>query len=230
MLDGIKQYQDGAQFAKTIQDVLAPYDGYIRQYGLTPPQAIAYLLNAQTQLTQGTPESRRAAFGRLGADLGFAAAATETPAAPVDPQVQALQNQMAAIQQNLTARQQADYQLASEQAKKQVETFASDPAHPQFDEVADDIVLLVRAGVPLPEAYEKAIWANPVTREKSLQVRLLAEDAKKAENARLDALPKAKAARAHVRSSETRKTPTEPLGTMEDTLKATYAEIRQRAH
>lgn len=39
---------------------------------------------------------------------------------------------------------------------KQVEAFASDPAHPYFDEVTDEVVRLIKKGMSLQEAYEKA--------------------------------------------------------------------------
>ena len=44
-----------------------------------------------------------------------------------------------------------------------METFALDTkAHPYFDEVADDIIALLKTGASLQEAYDKAVWANPV--------------------------------------------------------------------
>jgi len=59
----------------------------------------------------------------------------------------------------------------------EVNAFASDPAHPFFDEVADDIVAFVRAGDSLSKAYEKAVWANPVTREKEIARQQAMKDA-----------------------------------------------------
>ena len=42
------------------------------------------------------------------------------------------------------------------------------------------------------------------------------------ENARLDSLPKKKAASVNVHSRETQVAPTEPLGSMEDTIRASF--------
>lgn len=57
---------------------------------------------------------------------------------------------------------------------REVETFSQDPAHPYFDEVADDIITELKMQEingqvkDLSKAYEKAVWANPVTRQKEL--------------------------------------------------------------
>jgi len=230
MLEGLEQYKGAAQQAKEFQSVLQPFEPLLKQQGLNAPQAVQYLLNAHSKLTQGTTESRATAYQELGRSLGLQAAPAAEVPATIDPTVHALQQQMQAIQQGLTARQQADYQAAQTRTSQEVEKFASDPAHPHFNEVADDIVLLLKTGLSLQESYDKAIWANPLTREQQLQARLTSETEKQKENARLAALPKAKATRNNVRSLDSRKAPTESLGSMEDTIKATLQEIRQRVH
>lgn len=240
MLDGLEQYKTDAQMARQFHTVLQPFQPILQAQGLNAPQAVQYLLNAHQRLTQGSEQSRRAAYDELGRSLGMTAAqvaqATQTQA-PVDPALSSLQQQMQAIQADLTARQQQEaqfahqrYQEAQVRTTKEVEAFASDPAHAHFEEVADDIVLLLKTGLPLQEAYEKAVWANPLTREKNLQARLLSETEKQKETARLNALPKARALRSTIRSVDSRRTPTEPLGKMEDTIKATLQEMRQRVH
>lgn len=232
MLKGLEQYKHTAeevQSARALSQVIQPFDQIIKAQGLNAPQAVQYLMNAHVRLTQGTPESRKAAYEELGRSLGLQVVGTETQQAQVDPVLASLQQKMAQIEQNLTARQQADYQAAQERVSKEVDAFASDPAHPHFTEVADDIVRLIQTGLSLQDAYEKAVWANPVTREQMVVARQTAELAKQKENARLTALPKAKAARTNVRSLDSRRAPTESLGTMEDTLKTTLAELKARA-
>lgn len=61
---------------------------------------------------------------------------------------------------------------------KEVNAFAADPAHPFFDEVSDDIVAFLKTGASLAEAYEKAVWANPVTRQKEIARRQKEKDSK----------------------------------------------------
>jgi hypothetical protein len=230
MQTGLDQYKTEAQLAKTFEQILHPFAPILKSQGVDAPQAVQYLLTAHQRLTQGTPDARRAAYDELGRSLGFQQTATpQTEQAPIDPALYSLQQQMAQIQSTLTARQQADYQAAQARTSQEVEQFASDPTHPHFNEVADDIVLLLKTGLPLQEAYDKAVWANPLTREQQLQARLTSETEKQKENARLQALPKAKAARNNIRSLESKRGPSEPLGTMADTLRETLKEIRARA-
>jgi hypothetical protein len=184
-------------------------------------------------LRYSTPDQKNAYFKQLaqtyGIDLGqVVPGATGTQASPVDPAIQAMQQKLHAIESGLTAQQQASYHQLEQETSKQVDQFASDPAHPHFEEVADDIVLLLKTGLSLQESYDKAVWANPLTREKQLQARLLSETEKQKETARLEALPKAKAAKNNVRSMDSRRAPTEPVGTMADTMRETLKEIRNR--
>jgi len=69
-----------------------------------------------------------------------------------------------------------------------------------------------------------------LTREKEVQARFLTETGKRQETARLNALPKARAAKANVRGINSSRSPKESLGTMEETIKSTLSDIRQRIH
>ena len=220
MLDGLEQYKGDASWGKTYREVLSPYLPHIKAANIQPEQMVSNLLNAHWQLTMGSPESRKAAYERLGRDLGFA---QTDPNAPVpDPKVQALEQQLMEIRSGLTAQQQAQQQQARAVVQSEVDTFASDTAaHPYFDEVADDIVALLQAypKITLQDAYDRAVYANPVTRQKEIAKVETSAQQKLRENARLDALPKKKAASVNVRSRDTERAPTEPLGTMEDTIR-----------
>ena len=236
MLEGLDQYKGAAQFGKAIQDVVTPYQHILQSQGVDAPRAVGALLQAHQRLTMGTVESRRAAYEELGRNLGLHtptyangdATGTAQAPPPIDPRVQSLEERFNQIQQTLTAQQQAALDTARTKAAQDVEAFASDPAHALFDECADDIVRFVQQGASLQEAYDKAVWANPVTREKQMQTRLQTEAEKARERARLDALPKKKAAGANVRGRETQRTPTEPLGSMEDTMRETLAKLKAR--
>ena len=106
----------------------------------------------------------------------------------------------------------------------------NNPKHPYFNDVADDIIPFLNAGASLQDAYDKAVWANPVTRAKE-QARLKTEAEKSLrERSKTEAHAAAKASSANVRNRDTRKAPTEPVGKMEDTMKETLADIKARAH
>ena len=229
MLDGLDQYKQAATFGKSLNDVLQPYQQLIAQQGLDAPRAVHALLQAHTRLTQGSLTDRQAAYQQLGKNLGLEMGGPSDPPIPVDPQIKALQDQFYSMQQTLTAQEQVSLQEAQTKVGQEIEAFAADPLHPHFDEVTQDIVLLVKAGLPLQEAYEKAVWSNPVTRAKELAKQQTADLAKVRENARLAALPTRNAASINVKSRDAGRTPTEPLGTMQDTMKQTLAAIRARA-
>jgi hypothetical protein len=231
-LNGIEQYKGAAQYGKSMQDVVTPYLPLIQAKGLDAPRAVADMLSAYAELTQGSLEQRQAAYAKVGQHFGLALqSATNGSAsqAPVDPRLQSLEQQFQQIQQSLTAQQQTALNAARTKAGQEVEAFASDPKNVLFDDVHEDIVRFIQMGDSLQDAYDKAVWANPVTREKQVQARLSTEAEKAKERARLDALPKLRAKSVNVQSRETQRAPTEPLGSMEETLKATAKAIKSRA-
>lgn len=229
MLDGIEQYKSGAEFGKTLRDIITPYKPILQAAGLDEATAVGTLLNAHYRLTQGSQESRKAAYEQLGKNLGLIAADPNAPVTPVDPKFQALEEQLNLIQSTLTASQQAAYQEQSKKVSQEVEAFASDTkAHPYFEECSDHIVKLIRAGYSLQDAYDTAVMANPVTKAKEVARIQTEHEAKLKENARLNALPKQKAAGVNVKGKETRTAPTGPKGSMEDTLRETMKQIQGR--
>lgn len=221
MLNGMQQY-------KQIQSVIAPFEQQLSQRGVTAYDWIRGLANAEVMLTQGTPEQRRAAYQQLGKQLGFDQAPTE-PQTPIDPMIKQLQDRQEAIERGLRAQQELVVKETRAKVDAQVEAFASDKAHPHFDEVAEDMQVFIRAGASLQDAYDRAVWANPVTRAKEQAAALTAHEAKLRENARLNSLPKRKAAGVNIKSDRDGTEPTEPTGSLEDTIKRVHREIRARA-
>jgi len=234
MLDGLEQYKTKAQLAKEFEENLTPFQQTLRQLNISPIQAVRSLLTADHNLRYATPEQKielaKTLLKNYGIDLAaLTGQANGAPATPPDPALQHITEKMQMLEQTLVAQQQAALQEARTKATKEVETFASDTkAHPYFDEVADKIAEYVQLGRSLQDAYDEAVWANPVTRAKE-QARLLTEhETKLKETARLDALPKKRAASVNVKASDAGRTPTEPLGTLEDTIRETHRQIKAR--
>jgi len=232
MLDGLEQYKQAATFGKTFHDVVSPYHEDFVRHGVEPQRAVQFLLEANRRLTTGTPESRQHAYQELGRNLGLSAhpTAQTDPASqtPVDPRLQTIEQKLAQIEEMQLAKQREAYAAAQATIKQEVDAFASDPNNAFFEDVADDIAKFIKAGDSLQEAYQRAIWANPVTREKQMQTRLQTEAEKAKERARLDALPKKQAKGVNVRSRETVRASTEPVGSMEDTMRETLTKIKSR--
>lgn len=223
MLQGLEQYKSHFGIGKSMSEAIKPYEQVLQQQGVDAPKAVSVLLAAHQRLTTGTPEQRMAAYQDLGRQLGLSQAQG-------DPAAVAALQKIQQIEQQITQREREMHAAAMEKTAKEVEAFASDPAHPYFDEVAEDIVHMISAGHSLQDAYDKAIWANPVTRAKE-QSRLQQETEKQLrEKSAKEAEAARKASSANVRSRDTRKASTEPLGKMEDTLKDTFREIQNRTH
>jgi hypothetical protein len=237
MMEGLNTYKSDADFAKQFRAAINPYSQTLKQLGVSEIQAAQHLFNADHVLRYSPSEQKTEYFRKLAKEYGIDLNGVVQPATPADPIVQTMQQKLERMEQSLTAREQAEQQAAYSKAAKEVEAFASEKdKHPYFDEVSDHIVMLMHgakaAGKPvsLQDAYDQAVYANPVTRAKE-HARLISEhEAKLKENARLESLPKKKAADLNVRSRETKRTPTEPMGTMEDTIKSTLKNIKERTH
>jgi hypothetical protein len=233
MLDGLEQYKIRAQLAQEFEKTVNPFQNTLKQLGLSPMQAAQSLFNADHRLRYSSPEEKielaKTFLKNYGIDLGAVTGQPSTPAQQVDPVVKQLQERQQVLESALVAQQQASLNEARAKATKEVEVFASDAkAHPYFDYVADDIAAFVQQGKSLQDAYDMAVWANPVTRAKELARVQTEAEAKLKENARLEALPKKRAAGVNVRGSDAARTPTEPVGTLEETIRDGLRSIRAR--
>lgn len=225
---GLESYKADASIGKALKAVVQPYMHIFQSQGIDPMQQVSGLMRAHVALATGTPEQKQQFFQHLakeyGVDLGV-----EAPY--VDPQVASLQKQLADLQSRLNGREQQEAEQVRSKLQAEIDAFASDPAHQYFDEVANDIAGLLRSGAAkdLKDAYDKAIWANPITRAKE-QARLTAEAEAKA---KAEAAERAKQARkatgANVKSSAKAASGTAPLGSIDDTLNAALAAIKSRA-
>jgi hypothetical protein len=83
-----------------------------------------------------------------------------------DPNLTALQNQVAQLSQTLNQRQQQDEEAERARHRSEIEAFAANPANLYFENVKADMANLISVGqaTGLQDAYEKAIWANPEIR------------------------------------------------------------------
>lgn len=226
LLNGFKQFSP-------LRDALQPHMEYLNKQNIQAPYAIDSLLKAHRMLTEGPIEQRREHYRQLGRNLQILDEQTQPQTQPqvqTDPVIQQLQQKLSTLEENIQQRQQREIETVKTEVQKEVDLFAADTkAHPYFDEVATDIASFVSQGKSLQDAYDMAVWANPVTRAKE-QSRLLTEhETKLKENARLSSLPKRKAAGVNVRSSGDGAAPTEPVGSLEDTIRNVHREMRGRA-
>lgn len=231
---GIETYKVDAGFGKSVKSVVAPYEQIMRDNNMDPVRTIGGLLNAHHTLATGTPQARQELFFRMAKDYGIdlTGASQEAGEPPyVDPAVAALQNELASVKSTLSQQAQ---KIAAEQravVSKQIDAFAADPSNIYWNEVSDEMAALLESkqASTLQEAYEKAIWTNPVVRAKEI-AKQTAEATAKAQAeaaAKLEAAKQATAANVKARAKSG--SATTPLGSLDDTLAAAMANIKARA-
>lgn len=242
MLHGIEGYKNAASAGQNFVKVVHPYMENIRAAAQGNPYlAVETLLAADHALRHGTPEQKTQLLTQMAKDYGLdlnaavQAAQGQTPnrdpyVASLEAKVQRLEQRLNGTEQHITADQEARVQQIREQVSTEIDKFAADPAHPYFDELADDITKLINVGYTLKDAYDRAVWANPVTRAKET-ARIQAESAEQTrKNAEAEAAKARKASGTNVRGSAGGRSPTAARGTMDDTMNETLAAIKSRVH
>lgn len=230
---GLETYKGDAAYGKQFRDVVAPYEPFLQQAGITDPvMGVKQLLNAHVQLSNSDENARTEFMKNLihtyridPAKLGVTQAAEEN----VDPKYTALEKQV----RDLTASQQAERNAKANELRSSINNdvaafWADTVAHPYADEVAEDMALLLaNPKLSLQDAYERAVRANPATWAKE-ETRLREETEKKL---RAEAKVKADAAkksRGTVVTNAGEKASTVPVGSIDDTMRETYAKIANR--
>ena len=241
MLDGLEQYKNDAGFAKQVKDIINPHLPRIQAMGIDAPRAIQTLLQADYMLSTSPPSQRNEYFKSLakqyGVDLSQIGALqdeTQGMQSAHDPAIVQLQDELHNIKSTLTS--QTEYAANAERNRigSEISTFASDPAHLYFDEVADDMIVMLKSGESLQDAYDKAVWANPVTRQKELSRIQTESETSAKEKARAEAEAARKASSVNIRNRDTQRTPTEKsratMGNLDGALRETMAEIKSKVH
>ena len=235
MFRGIETYKADANFGKSVNSIFQPYLPMLQAQNINPLAVVDNYMKMQHVMLTGTQAQKQAVIQNVikAYNVDYNPLGQEPPGERpyVDPQVQTLQQQL----QQLESRQQA-LDLARQEEirggiRKELDAFAADPKNPYFLEVADDITTLLKSGVKtLAEAYEKAVWANPVTRAKE-QARVTAEQVTKAQK---EATERAQAAKkstaANVKSKPRSGSGTAPLGSIDDTLAEAFRAIQARSN
>lgn len=229
---GLEGYKADATFGRSLKTAMDPFMPVLQQYGIDPARQVANLMQAHHTLALGTPEQKTAYLRQIAQEYGIDPAGLSPDGAPfVDPAVQALQNELQAVKSHLSVQQQAAAQQKLAVITDEINAFASKPENEHFDAVANDIAAMLKSGAAqsLSDAYEKAVWANPVTRAK-LMAKQQADAAAKAQ---ADAAARAAAAKRAsgvvVRAKPSSASGTAPLGSMDDTMAETLAAIQSRA-
>ena len=224
MRDGLDKDRNDANLGRTMRDVMSPYSKMLQAQGVDETAMVRNLMNAHYRISTADEATKATLFQQLAQSYGINASG-EAPTG-MDPALKAMQDRLNGLETHISASHERSLQESRVRVESDVETFAS--KHEFFDEVAEQIVPLINAGYELEDAYQNAIWLNPVTRQKEID-RTAKEAAEKAqETAKQEAEKARKAKSANVRGRDTTKAPTETVGTMEDTMRETYRAINNR--
>lgn len=194
----ISQMGETVKRMEPIGHLLEQHKDTFASKGLSYEAGVDQLLRAQAALDRDPANAVKQIAQAYGVDL-YQLAGGEPQ--QVDPQVAQLQAQVSQLTRALTsmqsdaqtrARAEADAKLGTIEAT--IDKFAADK--PDFEELATDIEMLLgplrklNPNAPyeqiIAEAYERAKWSNPKSRQ-----RMIEDKAKKEEAARVEAAKKA---------------------------------------
>lgn len=159
-----------------LEAVLQPYMPDMQAAGADPVSTIQQLFEANKVLMENPRGGLKWLAQQLSVDL--VDLITDDESADVNPEVVKLQQQIHQLKGQISTRENADVKAVRDQAVAEVEAFRSatgddgQPLHPYFDEVRQHAGQLVAAGTAatIEDAYNQAVWANPATRKKMLEM------------------------------------------------------------
>lgn len=233
--EGFKANAADNAYGKSMKELMQPYEALLTSQGVKDHgHAVRAVMNAHFVLSTKSPEEKARFMAQLAKNYQVDAAKVAEyyaadPAPKLSPLEQQLSARLSAIENGQKQTYEATLEAVKAESAAEVEAFASDPKNPYFNEVMGEVALLMQdPKLSLAAAYERAVYANPVTRAKEL-TRLKDEAEKTArEEAEKAAAAAEKARGTKIRGQEQERASPDLLGSMEDTMRSTYREINSR--
>lgn len=224
ILKGIEQYKGAADIGDKLMNLVAPYRESIASRTSDPFQFIDNILKADHLLITSAPEAKLQIFKDLAADYGVKLE-QDGEVTFEDSTVTDLRQKITSLESKLDAQVTQTAETKKAEYELEVNTFASDSKNEHFNTVANDIAALFKTGVKmtLQEAYDKAVWANPVTRALEI-AKLTAKDSEKKEDAE-DPKSKNKSAKTGVRSIRRAPTTAKKPQSLDELLDTAYDSV-----
>lgn len=227
---GIELYREEASFGSQIRTIIKPHEALFREAGIDPVKQMDSLLQAHVALSTQTPSQRLQSFAQLAASYNVDLGELLDSGAAEVTEVSVLRNELQMLQSSLRGLTEQQQNSRRTEVEAEITKFAADPANAYFDEVSSEIALLLKSGAAknLTEAYEKAVWTSPTVRAKELARQQELTSAKQKEDAakKLEAVKKATSV--NLKSKAKTGSATTPIGSMEDTIAETLANIKAR--
>jgi hypothetical protein len=224
-----KGIEEKSKELKKFRDAIEPYKHLVPP-GVAEEQVVQQLLNAQAYLQQNPVEGIKWLMQSYGVDEKQFAPA-ETPVEDdlyIDPQVKALQDQIAELKRsNESSLQKAESErqrayFAQIQSFKDETDDNGELLHPHFQAVSPVMSGLLTSGraQTMEDAYQQAVWAVPEYREAEVE-RKIREHAEKQRQATQEAAEKAEKASKTVKGKQSANAAPKPR-TMLDDLAENY--------
>lgn len=213
---GLRSKAEEVKRYEPLEQAIAPYRQKWQVAGVDEAQAVKQLLAASDWLERDPANAIAYLARQYGVNVGGQPQAQpQHPAQPNQgqpPEFQQLQAEIARLRQQVEQASQAP--ILSE-----VEAFKSDPANLYFDNVRDDMALLIDAGKAktLREAYDMACYMNPEIRPLLMQAPAPVQQKAKVEQA--------KRAAASITGSPGNPVQPKSNGSIEDDLRSAFLEV-----
>lgn len=227
---GIEGYKQRASFADEVNAAIQPYMATIQSIGATPVKAIQDLLSSDHVLRYGTHDQKMQMVQQLAQSYGIDLNQVPTYEQPyVDPQLQALQQQIGQLQSVLSQQQTRDQQAEQQTLMAEIDAFKADPAHGHFEALKTEMGALLSAGIAqnLQDAYDRALWARPDLRQS-----LLAQQRAEADRQRREQVNQARKAAAvnTPRAGKPASGAATPPANMDDDLRQQVARLKEQGY
>mgnify|MGYP003147987059 CR=1 FL=1 len=218
---------------EALDEIYGPFRDDFQRAGMDDVAATRQLLAAHKYLREDPQQAIKWLAKSYGVDLTAVNDDTATDEY-ADPQMKAMQQQIAQLQGTINNQQQQAQNMQKQEVQAMIDNFqtAKDAdgnlKHPHFDVVQNQMSGLISSGVAkdIESAYEMAVYANPETRAKVLdeQVKKTTKQEVKAE-----AVQKAKKQqRVNVKGSGTPSNSAIPSGmTLNETIKFSMKQLQK---
>ena len=235
--DYTKKTQALAKYKKrneSLDEIYGPFRDDFQRAGMDEVAATRQLLAAHKYLREDPQQALKWLAQSYGVDLKAVNDDTAIEDEYADPQMKAMQQQIAQLQGTITNQQQQAQNMQKQEVQAMIDNFqtAKDAdgnlKHPHFDVVQNQMSGLISSGVAkdIESAYEMAVYANPETRAKVLEEKVKNETK---QEVKAEAVQKAKKQqRVNVKGSGTPSNSAVPSGmTLNETIKFSMKQLQK---
>ena len=235
--DYTKKTQALAKYKKrneSLDEIYGPFREEWKRAGMDEVAATRQLLAAHDYLRTQPQQALKWLAKSYGVDFTAVNDDTAIEDEYADPQMKAMQQQIAQLQGTITNQQQQTQNMQKQEVQAMIDNFqtAKDAdgnlKHPHFDVVQNQMSGLISSGVAkdIASAYEMAVYANPETRAKVLDEKVKKETK---QEVKAEAVQKAKKQqRVNVKGSGTPSNSAVPSGmTLNETIKFSMKQLQK---